>query len=112
MATLSACSRRLGTRGAAYISQNTTKRTSEGGSTEEQRDSELSLPSLVPHGEIVDDTRKESGLSDTEEEAGHKEACEVLDHSHQSSNNAPQNGQRGQPEPRRSSLEDDVAGNL
>ena len=98
--------------GATNISQDATKRPSQGSGTEEQRDAELSLTPLVPHGEIVNNAGEKSGLCNTEEKAGGKESTEVLNHAHEGCNDAPKNCQRRQPKARSRPLENDVAGNL
>lgn len=99
-------------RGCAYIGQDASKGAREGGSAKEERDTELPLPSLVPHREVVHDAGEETRLGDTEKKTGNKEARQILDYAHECGNDPPQNGQGRQPESRSCPLENDVAGNL
>lgn len=70
------------------------------------------LISLIPHRDIVDDARKESTLGYTEEEPGRQIPTVILHDSKQSCDDAPNESQGRQPEPRGGSFQDDVARNL
>lgn len=59
--------------------KDATKGAGQSGGAEKQGDAILSLPSLVPHGEVVDNTGKQAGLSNAEEETSDEEACQVAD---------------------------------
>ena len=98
--------------GGAHVGQDAAKGPREGGSTEEQRDAELPFPSLVPHREVVHDAGEKTGLGNAQEKAGNKESRQVLDDTHERSDDSPRDGQRWEPEPRSCPLEDNVAGNL
>lgn len=95
-----------------HIGQDPAKSTSKTGAREEERDAVLPLLALVPHGEIVDDAREEAALGDAEEEARGPEPVAVVHDAEQRGDDAPGDGQRGQPEARGGALEDDVARDL
>lgn len=72
--------------------------TCEGGSGEEESDSIMLFVSLIPHTQVKDDTGEETTLGDTKEEADSKETREILGDTHEGANDAPCEGQGGEPE--------------
>lgn len=97
---------------ATYPRKDPAKSTSQRCRGEEQGDAEVLLVPLVPHGQVEDDTGEQTGLGDTEEEARAEVARVVLDDAQQGGDDAPDEGERGEPEARGGALEDDVAGDL
>lgn len=94
------------------ICQNPAKRARERRAAEEERDPELALPPLVPHGEVVNHAGEQPALCDTEEEPRDEEAGQVLDDAHQGRNDSPCYRQRREPYSRRRLLEYNVARDL
>jgi hypothetical protein len=72
-----------------YPGKYTSKRASEGRSTEEERNSVMLLLSFVPHGQVEDNSREESTLSNAQKEARYEEASHVLRGTQESSDDAP-----------------------
>lgn len=85
-------------RGKGETDEYSAECTGEGRSGEEESDSIMLFVSLIPHTQIKDDTGEETTLCDTKEEADGKEAGEILGDTHEGANNAPCEGQGGEPE--------------
>lgn len=97
---------------STYICENTAKRTSQGRSTEEETNTILPLSPLIPHAKVEDDAGEQATLRDAEEEARDEEAGEVVHEAHEGGDDAPGDGEGGEPQAWRRALEDDVAGDL
>ena len=86
--------------------EDATKGTGEGGGGEEEGDAVVLFFALVPHGEIEDYAREETGFGDAEEEAGNEEAGEGFGYAHEGCNDAPQESESGEPEAGGGAFED------
>lgn len=91
------------------ISQDATKRTSQTSSRKEQRNTELSLISTIPHAQIENDTREQTTFRDTKEETNGKEAGFASQDALECCDDTPYDGQSGQPELWRCALHDNLA---
>lgn len=79
-------------------SKQTREGTSNRGGREEHSLSELKLSSAVPGGEIVSDTREKTSLEDTEQDSCGEKTSIVLNNTHKSHDQAPENHDGREPD--------------
>ena len=74
---------------ADSIGEQATECSSQRSAAEEEGDSELPLTALIPHREVVDNTREESTFGNAKEKPRNEKAGEIVDDTHQRSDNSP-----------------------
>lgn len=92
--------------------EKSTKCTSKGCGRKKQRDAIVLFVSLVPHTQIEHDPREEPTLRNAQKEPNGEESGKILGEAHQCANDAPYEGESGEPEPRRRPSENDIRRDL
>ena len=85
------------------------KCTSKGDGGEKERDAINSFVPLVPHAQIIQDSRNEPGFCHAEKEAGDEESGETLSETHEGTDDPPREGDSWKPKPWRCEFEDDIS---